>query len=242
MALAMSAVFALRTRGMPLPYAIATTGFCGMVFDLAIIFTFQTLFGYLYYQIGLLVTVFMAGAALSSLLATRSLQHGGGGPTAFLITELGIVVFACLLPLAFTIPSRSLQRPLVNLALHALFLLMSFISGALTGTQFPLATRLHLGAARRTAAGGEAAATEPGQPGSAEATHTAGLLYGADLVGGYFGGLIGGVILLPILGLWNSCLILAAIKAGSLIVNLLPTLYGRKFPSPGSGTKSLPSG
>jgi len=210
-----------------LPYAIATTGFCGMVFDLAIIFTFQALFGYLYYQIGLLVTVFMAGAALSSLLATRSLQHGGGGPTAFLITELGIVIFAGLLPLAFTIPSRSIQRPMVNLALHALFLLMSFISGALTGAQFPLATGLHLGAASKTGIGGDAPETEKQQPGIAEAAHTAGLLYGADLVGGYFGGLIGGVVLLPILGLWNSCLILAAIKASSLILNLLYSLYSR---------------
>jgi spermidine synthase len=241
--LAMSAVFALRKAkgGMPLPYAIATTGFCGMVFDLAIIFTFQTLFGYLYYQIGLLVTVFMAGAALSSLLATRRLERRGSGATAFLITELCLVVFASLLPLAFTIPSRSLHRPIMNLLLHALFLLMSFTSGVLTGYQFPLATRLHLGCAPRAGANqrrkGEAlhasAATQGRQPDTGEAARTAGLLYGADLVGGYFGGLIGGVVLLPILGLWNTCFILAAIKASSLVMNLLHTRYGIKPPPSG---------
>jgi spermidine synthase len=228
--LAVSALFALgmAKRRSPLPYAIATTGFCGMVFDLAIIFTFQTLFGYLYYQIGLLVTVFMAGAALSSLLATRRLVLWGSGATAFLITEACLVVFASLLPLAFTIPSRSLERPMVNLLLHALFLLMSFTSGALTGFQFPLAARLHLGGASRAGTGSTSGATKARQPVTGEVTYTAGLLYGADLVGGYFGGLIGGVILLPILGLWNTCLILAMIKASSLILNLLSSLYGAK--------------
>jgi spermidine synthase len=246
--LVMSAVVAVRSgrSTMPLPYAIATTGFCGMIFDLAIIFTFQTLFGYLYYQIGLLVTVFMAGAALSSLAATRRLQRGASGPTAFLITELCIAVFALLLPLVLVFPSRSLARPAVSLVLHALFLLMSFISGALTGAQFPLATHLHLaaprgsGAAARPPQNGEAggfpAAKRKRQPLSAEeqAARTAGALYAADLAGGYFGGLIGGVVLLPILGLWNSCFILAAIKASSLALNLLHTLYGVK--------KSLPAG
>jgi spermidine synthase len=222
--LVMSSVFALRTaRGrMPLAYAIATTGFCGMVFDLAIIFTFQTLFGYLYYQIGLLVTVFMAGAAFSSLLATRRLERWGRSATAFLITELCLVVFAGLLPPAFTVPARSLDRPLVNLLLHTLFLLMSFTSGVLTGFQFPLAAQLHLGS-------GSAAVSES-RPVSGEAAHTAGLLYGADLLGGYFGGLIGGVILLPVLGLWNTCLILAMIKASSLLLNLLYSRLGAKPP------------
>jgi len=226
--LAISTVLALgrARRRMPLPYAIATTGFCGMIFDLAIIFTFQTLFGYLYYQIGLLVTVFMAGAALSSLLATRRPDRSGGSATAFLITELCLVIFASVLPLAFTIPSRPLL-------LHALFLLMSFTSGGLTGFQFPLAARLHLDGASRAGTGSAAATTLERQPLSGEAARTAGLLYGADLVGGYFGGLIGGVILLPILGLWNTCFILAAIKASSLILNLLYTFYGTKPPSSG---------
>ena len=89
-----------------------------------------------------------------------------------------------------------------------LALMMSFICGLLTGVQFPLASRLHL--ASRSAG---AAAGAP--------THTAGMLYGADLLGGYFGGLIGGVILLPILGLKNTCFILGMIKASSVLLNLL---------------------
>jgi spermidine synthase len=228
--LAVAALFLFgRARaGMPLPYAIATTGFCGMVFDLAIIFTFQTIFGYLYYQIGLLVTVFMAGATLSSLLATRRLEGLTDGTVPFLISELCLVVFAGLLPLTLIVPSRFLDKPTVNLLLHFLFLLMSFTSGALTGFQFPLAAHLHLEDTARSGAGSPAAVAQRALPTSSRIPHTAGLLYGADLVGGYFGGLIGGVILLPILGLWNTCLILAMIKGSSFIVILLRTLLWRK--------------
>ena len=44
-------------------YSIFTTGLTGMVFSLAIIFAFQTLYGYLYHQIGLLIAIFMFGIA-----------------------------------------------------------------------------------------------------------------------------------------------------------------------------------
>jgi spermidine synthase len=50
---------------------------------------------------------------------------------------------------------------------------------------------------------------------------TAGLLYGADLFGGFFGGLLGGVLLLPILGLKESCFMIAMIKASSGILFIL---------------------
>ncbi|UCF95787.1 MAG: hypothetical protein JSV89_11435 [Spirochaetaceae bacterium] len=225
-------VYTLRpaNRGTPLPYAIATTGFCGMVFDLAVIFTFQTLFGYLYYQIGLLVTVFMAGAALNSLLATRRLERMKSPATPFLISELCLVSFSILLPFVFIIPSRSLEQPIVYLLLYALFLSMSFTSGALTGLQFPLATRLHLEGASRARSirrvKRERGAAFDAQQGEqlAAVTHTAGLLYASDLLGGYLGGLIGGVLLLPILGLKHSCFILAMIKGSSLLLNLQHTL------------------
>ena len=56
--LAVLALFAIvigikrpKTFKLSLPYAVFTSGFGGMIFDLAIIFTFQTLYGYLYYQI-----------------------------------------------------------------------------------------------------------------------------------------------------------------------------------------------
>lgn len=188
-----------------LPYAIFTSGFANMIFDLAIIFTFQTLYGYLYYQIGLLITIFMVGIALGSFFITQRLDRIPKGDTLFLWTEFSIIFFALLLPVVLTIPSHHLEKPAVYTLLYGTFLLMSFLCGILVGLQFPLATKIYLNT----------------RSGEGKIGHTAGFLYGADLLGGFFGGLLGGVLLLPILGLTESCLLVVIIKGSSLLLFLL---------------------
>ena len=188
-----------------LPYAIFTTGFVGMIFDLAIIFTFQTTFGYLYYQIGILVTIFMVGVAISSFSITRRQDRIKRRSLVFLTTELCLIIFAFALPFVLFIPSLYIERKAYSLFYYTVFLMMSFFSGVLIGFEFPLASQLLLDTDRRKRGLG----------------HTAGLLYGTDLLGGYFGGLIGGVGLLPILGLKNTCFILAMIKGSSFLLYLL---------------------
>jgi len=190
-----------------LPYAIFTSGFTDMMLDLAIIFTFQTLYGYLYYQIGLLVTVFMVGVALSSLFMTGRLNRIKRDSRLFLITELWVICFSFFLPFVFSIPSYYLEKPSVYIFLYVAFLTMSFLCGTLVGVQFPLATKIYLNA--------------PSKEGTF--SHTAGLLYAADLLGGFFGGLFGGVLLLPILGLKESCFMVAMIKISSGLLFLLFT-------------------
>jgi spermidine synthase len=194
-----------KTFKLSLPYAVFTSGFGGMIFDLVIIFTFQTLYGYLYYQLGLLVTVFMVGVACSSYYITRRLDRVRKDTFLFLITELCFICFAVFLPFAFLIPSRYIEKQEVYVLLYAVFLTMSFLSGVLIGFQFPVAARIHLKTSSRKGGLG----------------HTSGLLYGADLLGGYFGGLIGGVLLLPVLGIKESCFILAMIKVSSFLFFLL---------------------
>ena len=226
-----------KTLKNSLPYAIFTSGFGGMIFDLAIIFTFQTLYGYLYYQIGLLVTIFMVGVAFSSFYITQRLDRIEKDVILFLITELCFICFAILLPFVFLIPSQYIEKQTVYVLLYAVFLTMSFLSGALIGLQFPLASKIHLRMASREGSQGHNSSREGrilpmaskegrrGHTSSKEGSlgHTAGLLYGADLLGGYFGGLIGGVLLLPILGLKESCFILAMIKGSSFLFFLLFT-------------------
>jgi spermidine synthase len=185
-----------------IPYAIFTTGFTGMIFNLAIIFTFQTFYGYLYHQIGLLIAIFMLGVALSSLFITQRLDRIKRGPLQFLKIEIGIILFSFLFPFVFSISSLYFEKTAISFLLYGVFLFMSFLSGAWSGLQFPLATKIYLCV-----------------PSKAEPLgHTAGLLYGADLSGGFVGGLLGGIILLPILGLMESCFMMAMIKMSSLIL------------------------
>jgi len=195
------------TSRYSLPYAIFTSGFADMMLDLAILFTFQTLYGYLYYQIGLLITVFMVGIAFGSYLITQRLERIKKDASLFLGTELMIIGFSLILPFVLSIPSHTLEKPVVYILLYMTFLTMSFLCGVLVGLQFPLATKIYLRTSSKEGTLGQ----------------TAGLLYGADLFGGFFGGLFGGVLLLPILGLKESCFMMAAIKVSSFILFLLFT-------------------
>jgi spermidine synthase len=188
-----------------IPYVIFTTGLVGMIFNLAIIFTFQTFFGYLYHQIGLLIAIFMFGVALSSLYMTQRLEKIKRDSLLLLKTEIAIIFFSFLFPFIFAIPSRYLEKTIFFLLIYAVFFIMSFLSGAWIGLQFPLATKIFLAAPSKERAFG----------------HTAGLLYGADLLGGFMGGLLGGILLLPILGLKESCFMMGMIKISSGILFLL---------------------
>jgi spermidine synthase len=204
-----AAIFAKRPyiSRYSVPYALFTTGLTGMIFNLSIIFTFQTLYGYLYYQIGLLVTIFMGGIAFGSLYITHYLDRIKKDLNLFLIIELLIILFSFILPFVLSILSLHLEKPIIYVFLYAAFLAMSFLSGVLLGFQFPLATKIYLSTYLKEGTVGQ----------------TAGLLYGADLFGGFFGGLFGGVLLLPILGLKESCFMMAMIKGSSFLLFLLFT-------------------
>ncbi len=186
-------------------YALFTTGLAGMIFNLAIIFTFQTFYGYLYHQIGLLIAIFMLGVALNSFFLTKHLDRIEKDSFLFLKIELMLIFFCLLFPFIFSVPAQSLEKPVISLLIYSLFLITSFLSGAWIGLQFPLATRIYLVASAR----------------KGELGHTVGVLYGADLLGGFLGGLLGGILLLPILGLRQSCFVMATIKTSSLLLFLV---------------------
>jgi len=166
------------------PGAIAATGFGGMVYNMTLTFAFQALYGYVYLWIGLLVSVFMAGAAAASLFFSR-----GTGPArrAFLGAELALVVFSATLPMSLQALANS---PVPDSLMKGAFLILCLVSGALTGAQFPLACRMR-------------------GPGMAA-------LYSCDLLGGWLGAVLGGVVLLPVLGLRGVCFGVALLKLASL--------------------------
>jgi spermidine synthase len=179
--------------------SIITTGFAAMMFDLMIMFTFQSMYGYVFSWIGILVAAFMAGAAGGALLITTALGRIKNHFSVFKIIELALICFSIAFPLAFiTVPTYPGNPEAFSLG-KVLFLTLSFISGFLTGSQFPLANKLYLKK-------------------STSLSQTAGLLYAADLLGGWFGGIVGAVVLLPVLGLTGTCITVGLLKLTSLTV------------------------
>ena len=193
---------------LSVPLCITTTGFAGMIFNLVLIFAFQALYGYVFHWIGLLVTALMAGIAVGSLRMTSLLERIKNEFGLFIKIELAIILFSAILPVVFLIQNPYLDRP-GTFFLQAIFLVLSFFSGFLIGAQFPLANKIYF--------------TFAAKLGKPNLSGTAGLLYGSDLFGGWIGGIIGGVILLPILGLFKACMVIVMLKVVSLIIFAVST-------------------
>lgn len=195
--LSLSGLLLVRRREAVVPVAIVTTGVAGMSADLLVIFAFQVLYGYVYQQVGLLITAFMAGASAGGWIMTA--QAGRLRQpwrtltlleTAVTLTCTGLAgVFALLL--RGSTPTSPLQ--------HGLLLATNAVAGALVGLEFPLAHRILTGTG--------------GNP-----SRAAGLLYAYDLAGATVGAVAVSTVLLPVLGLVETALLVALLKAGSLLL------------------------
>ncbi len=180
-------------------FSIVTTGFAGMMFGLMVIFAFQSIYGYVFSWIGILVASFMAGAACGAMLVTALLARIKHYLAAFTAIELAIIGFAIALPIVFLAVPSYPGNPAAALFFKMLFLAISFTGGFLTGSQFPLANHMYLGK-------------------SSSLSKTAGSLYAADLLGGWFGGILGAILLLPVLGLTGTAITVGLVKLASFTV------------------------
>jgi spermidine synthase len=182
-----------------IPLAIITTGFAGMIFSLMLIFVFQSIYGYVFSWIGILVASFMTGAACGAMLITTVLARLKNCFSLFLKIELAIICFSIGCPLIFLAVHAYWDSLDVFLFSKMVFIIVSFIGGLLIGSQFPLANKIYL-------------------RNSTSLSQTAGLLYASDLLGGWLGGIIGAVVLLPVLGLTGTCITVGLLKLTSFIV------------------------
>jgi spermidine synthase len=193
-------------KGVVVPMAIATTGFTGMTADLIIVFAFQTLYGYVYHWIGLIITAFMVGLSLGGLLMTRRLAVIQEGKSVLLRLELAIVLFWALMPLALSTVFSHITHPLIFSSIQWGLLALNALAGFLVGAQFPLANKIWL-------------------KGREGLRGTTGALYASDLVGAFVGSMVVSVVLIPVLGILETCLLAAILKVGSLLLvtTLRPT-------------------
>jgi len=192
--LVITGAFIRKRRQAVLYYSIATTGYTGMALSLVIALGFQAEAGYVYERIGLLMALFMAGAALgaggSATFQGLRAPTQGGGATPILATlrrlivlEAASVLFALSLPLLFIS--------------EAFYYGLSLIAGFLAGCQF--------------ATGGSAAS-------HIGSTATGGRFYALDLIGSFAGALLTAIIFIPLLGIKGALGIAAWAKAVSFFL------------------------
>jgi spermidine synthase len=125
------AIYLCRCRREEL--VLFSTGFVIMGSETLVIFIYQILFGYVYEQIGLLVTVFLAGLLPGAWLGEQLRRRRNFKKTLALCDTFLILLLAFLL-LALTSAHDQLQP--------VFFLLFGFTVSLLCGCQFPLALTL----------------------------------------------------------------------------------------------------
>ena len=194
-------LLARRTPAIAGPLVIAVTGFTAMLLELVLFCAFQILYGAMFQAVALLISAFMAGLAGGSWLVTTGPLSARPDRQLFVAVEGALLIFCGLLYLLFTLPALPMEGAL---RAHLLVLPLLIATGLLTGMQFPVASRLQQAFATRAA--------------GVTTTGEVGTIFSADLIGGCLGGLLGGVVLLPVLGLAGSCLLAMSAKFGSLLL------------------------
>ena len=183
------------------PLSVAATGFISMALEVALLFAFQAIYGYVYHKVGVIIGAFMVGLAAGAILTGRWLQ---GKELRHVNAALALVqAFGAALALVLGLALSALwgqssawtQSPA---AAALLFPLVTALVGLGVGVQFPLASAAWA-------------------QGSGQARAAAGL-YAADLTGASVGALIAGALLAPVLGIPGTCAVAAALGGGMAIL------------------------
>lgn len=172
-----------------------TAGFSGISFVVVVMFNYQTLFGSLYLVAGLISSLFMLGFA------------GGAGTARFAAVKKStikmryfLVVTICMHVAVMVWTAKSgffAGLPDSGYIAHLVFAAIFLLGGLCTGSYFAIAAgRL------------EQTGVEPGRAG--------GMLEMADHFGACVGGVVSGILLLPVLGADMSLMFLVAVILANL--------------------------
>ncbi len=178
----------------PILVSIGATGMSQICFQVIILLAFQFIYGYMYHQIGFILASFMIGLALGSFLIINIMEKIEDEKAVYIKSQAWLCIYPLILALMLVAISKINQlKPGMGNMLQIAFVIMPVIAGFIGGFQFPLANKIWL-------------------KDSKDVAKTTGLLYGVDLLGSCIGGIAIGAILIPILGIIQTCVLLSVIN------------------------------
>jgi spermidine synthase len=185
------------------PYLISimTTGTSEIVFQIVVLLSFQVLYGFVYYKLGLILTSFMIGLAIGSFLITKYLTDIKNDRRLFIFIQIAICIYPLILPPLFLLLSKTKSPLLAWLGSNIIFSFLPIIAGFIGGVQFPLANKVCLQ--------------------NQEVGKTAGTTYGVDLLGACIGAFFASIFLIPILGIIKTCILIFLLNVATLIILLV---------------------
>jgi spermidine synthase len=178
--------------------SVAATGFTLMALQVFLLLAFQSIYGYVYHQLAILIGLGMAGIAFGSWLAMRSAGSNNRSSCRAMAATQFLLALSCpALILAACLLAKSAGPVATWISTELLFPALAALSGLVGGYQFPIATEIYLNGDNRH--------------------RNLGALYAVDLLGGCAGALVLSTYLIPVFGFWRTASLCAAI-------NLLPAL------------------
>ena len=179
-------------------YCTAATGFTLMVLQIFVLLTFQSVFGFVYYQLSILIGLFMAGIAVGSWLGLRGMRLSRYAPCRRMAaTQLLLALAAPALLLAVSLLAKTSGPAATWISAQLAFPALAALSGMLGGYQFPVAAEIFL----------------PERAGRSGL----GALYAIDLLGGCAGALVLSSYLIPVFGFWRTAWLCAAINLAAFL-------------------------
>lgn len=166
----------------PVSAVIFASGFAASALEVVLLLALQVLCGTLYEQVGMVVTVFMAGLAAGAWGGDRWFLHSSR--KALLGLAMALAVFAAGLSPLLMLLGRLGGASTSVLGWQAAIGALTFLLALLVGMQFPLAGRTSF----------------------RQGAETASRLYTADFMGACWGALLTSTLLIPILGVTVTCL------------------------------------
>ena len=174
-------------------YSVAATGFTLMALEIFLLLAFQSIYGYVYHQLAILIGLCMAGIAFGSWLGIRGIRSGHHPPSRILASTQLLLALSCpALLFAVSLLEKLSGTATTWLAAQLVLPALAALSGMLGGYQFPIAAEIYLH-------------DRGGRSGL-------GVLYAIDLLGGCAGALLLSSYLIPVFGFWKTAWLCAAIS------------------------------
>jgi spermidine synthase len=184
-------------------FMVLAAGFSTMALQIALLFSFQSIYGFIYELVGLIMALFMGGLALGAHIANRYVKNKTSKSALVgvqLLIGLIAALIALFLPTAAGLPSPSM--------IFVLFSAFTFAAGLANGVHFPLTAACWAALTR-------------------SAEKSAGSVYGGELGGACVGAALASVVVAPILGIVACCLMAGMANLTAVGVILISRGLGR---------------
>ncbi len=171
--------------------ASGVSGFCAIVIEVSVMISFQVLAGAVYFALSVLTAAFMIGLSAGAFLQEKLKK-----PAGLLAMEFALVLWCAVSSVTVWLMSRYSGGS----GVLAVFSLLLFVQGIVAGSLFYSASRAVIASRLEVGKG-------------------VGLVYGLELFGSAGGGIIAGVLLVPVLGIGGAMLCAVLTGVGLLLVS-----------------------